>query len=166
LPCGSHRWRWHRWNSRQSPLSESSREGMHRNLPRTGTRSRRNRGTWRRRAVIFAMSSKLSRKQICQAPMSIPTGGFGRSVACRKYVELRYLHGQKNWKVDQIHHFVRNSQKVKLIGFPSISSFVSFLSSVSINSKPCYYTQNSNSKRSANQNFKFTSRRYMYISKS
>jgi hypothetical protein len=32
--------------------------------------------------------------------------------------------------------------------------------------KTCYYTQNSNSKRSANQNFKFTSRRQTYISKS
>jgi hypothetical protein len=50
--------------------------------------------------VMFAMSSKSSRKQICPLPMSMPIGGFGMSVPCRKYVEILGEKSSINAMVD------------------------------------------------------------------
>jgi hypothetical protein len=49
---------------------------------------------------MFAVSSKSSRKQICQSPMSIPIGGFGMSVPFRKYVEIVCEKSSMNAMVD------------------------------------------------------------------
>jgi hypothetical protein len=66
---------------------------------------------------------------------------------------VRKLKGRSNSS------FFQNLSKSQIDRFSFNFVFLSFCHRCQSTPKSCYYTQNSNSKRSANENFKFTSRR-------